>query len=374
MASTPPRLRHLTPDLLARPARYAARVVARERLRRVRLAAPPQDEPLGEDALHDFRVTLRRLRTWLRAFAPELDDTVGRGTLRRLRRLSRRTGQARDLEVQLLWFAHPTARLGPLAVSAAGTLAERLQSEQAAALARALEMIAAELPGASRKLDRQLRRYEVRVQLDAGRHEPTMAFALGRLLRDGAAAVRVALDQVTSPHQALEAHQARLAVKHLRYLLESLGEVYRGGSRAAARLASLQDALGVLHDRHVLLDRVSREMLLHGSSPRRSRGAAREPAARPPTRRAFSALHAALDRATMSEFRRVRRLADGRGTAAAFATVHRLASLLGGDDRPPEPAPADDAPAPAVDAVDAGWPAEVEELPMATSLPGAEHG
>ena len=119
MASTPPRLKYLTADLESRPARYAARVVARERLRRVRLALPSPDEPPGEDALHDFRVALRRLRTWLRAFGSELDDTVGRGTLRRLRRLSRRTGRARDLEVQLRWLTQPTAPLGPLASRAA---------------------------------------------------------------------------------------------------------------------------------------------------------------------------------------------------------------------------------------------------------------
>jgi len=375
MASTPPRLKHLTPDLLARPARYAARVVARERLRRVRLAAPPQDEPLGEDALHDFRVALRRLRTWLRAFGLELDDTVGRGTLRRLRRLSRRTGQARDLEVQLLWLTHPTVRLGPLASSAAGTLAARLQVEQAAALARALELISGELPGAGRKLDKQLRRYEVRVQLEAERHDPTMAVILGRLLRKGAAEVRAALGKVTAPDRALEAHQARLAVKHLRYLLESLGEVYRGGERAAGRLASLQDALGVLHDRHVLLDRVAREILLHGSARRKPHGATSEPTTRPPTRRAYAALHAALDRATTSEFRRVHRLARSGASTAALATVDRLAALLGGDDRPPEPpaAPDDVAPVPAVDSLDTGWSPELEELPMASSVPEAEN-
>jgi CHAD domain-containing protein len=375
MASIPPRLKHLTPDLLARPARYAARVVARERLRRLRLSAPPRDEPLGEDALHDFRVALRRLRTWLRAFGRELEDTVGRGSLRRLRRLSRRTGQARDLEVQFLWLTHPSVRLGPLASSAAGTLADRLQLEQAAALARALELVTGELPGAGRKLDKQLRRYEVRVELEAGRHDPTMAVILGRLLREGAARVRAALGKVTSPDHALEAHQARLAVKHLRYLLESLGEVYRGGAGAAGRLASLQDALGLLHDRHVLLDRVSREILLHGSARRKPHGATSGPTTHPPTRRAYAALHAALERATTSEFRRVLRLANSRGSTAALATVDRLAAVLGGGDGPPEPpaAPDDVAPTPAADSPDTGWSPDHEEPTLASSVPQAEN-
>ena len=369
MASTPPRLKHLTAELLARPGRYAARVVARDRLRRVRLEAPPADTVLQEDALHDFRVALRRLRTWLRAFDREFDDTVGRGTLRRLRRLSRRTGRARDLEVQLLWLSHPTVRLGPLATQAASALADRLRTEQAAALAKAIEMIAGELPGAGRKLDRQLRRYEVEVRLESGRHEPTMAVTLGRRLRESARQVRDALAKVTAADQAAEAHRARLAVKHLRYLLESLGEVNRGSRRAAARMARLQDALGVLHDRHVLLARVSRELLQPGAV-----AAAGEATPRPPTRRAYTALHAALERATASEFRKVFRLANAGGTAGALARVDRLALQLSGEDSPAEApaAPLEAAPPPetANDGM-SPWAPGIEELSMGAALPGA---
>jgi CHAD domain-containing protein len=348
--------------------------MARERLRRARLAAPPRDQPLGEDALHDFRVALRRLRTWLRAFNNELDDTVGRGTLRRLRRLSRRTGQARDLEVQLLWLAHPTIRLGPLASSAAGALADQLKLEQAAALFKALELIAGELPLAGRKLDKQLRQYEVRVQREAERHEPTMAVTLGHLLREGAGRARAALAKVTAPDQAPEAHQARLMVKHLRYLLESLGAEYRGGPRAAARLASLQDALGVLHDRHVLFARVSREILLRGSTQRKPRGALPGPAPRPPTLRAYTALHAALDRATRSEFRRALRLAHSAATVAAFATTDRLATLLSGDDHPPElpAAPDDVVPKPVAERAVTGWSPDIAEISLGTPATGGQ--
>ena len=323
MASTPPRLKLLTPDLLARPARYAARVVARERLRRTLGATPERQEPPGQDALHDFRVSLRRLRTWLRAFHSQLDDTVGGGTLRRLRRLSRRTGQARDLEVQARWLAHPTVRLGPLARRAAGALADRVDTEYTDALAVAFDRIAGELPRAGNKLDKQLRQYEVRVRLDATREDPSMVVVIGRLLREGGLQVRTTLAEVTAPNCAAEAHRARLAVKHLRYLLESLGASPRGVAGATRRLAALQDALGLLHDRHVLLDRVAREMIEHGRS------------------RALTSLQAALHRAAAAEFRRVRRLADGLGTTAALRTVDRVAALLSGE------APPHDSPAPA---------------------------
>ena len=59
----------------------------------------------ASEALHDLRVSLRRLRTWLRAFRPFVDDTVGRKSRRRLRRLVRSTNSARDLEVWSIWIA-----------------------------------------------------------------------------------------------------------------------------------------------------------------------------------------------------------------------------------------------------------------------------
>lgn len=325
MASTPPRLKLLTPELLARPARYAARVVARERLRRALNAAPERLEPPTQDALHDFRVALRRLRTWLRAWYPQLDDTVGRGTLRRLRRISRGTGRARDLEVQLDWLAQPTVRLGPLAEHAAGALAERIQAEYTDALAVAFELVAGQLPRAGNKLDKQLRQYEVKVRLDTSREDPSMAVVTGRLLREGASEIRTTLANAAAPDHAAEAHRARLAVKHLRYLLESLGENPRGVAGAAARLATLQDALGLLHDRHVLLDRVARDMIEHGRS------------------RALTSLQTALERAAATEFRRVRRLTGAAGTTAALRTVDRVADLLSGEAPPIElPAQADE--------------------------------
>ena len=143
---------------------------------------------------------------------------------------------------------------------------------------------------------------------------------------------------------------------------------------ATARLAALQDALGVLHDRHVLLDRVTREILLHGGARSGPRTAGPEPVPHPPTRRALTALRSALTRASHVEFHRVMRLARGGGIAAALATVDRLAVLLAGPDRlaePPAP-PLDDAPTPVAEALDPGQPSESRELPMASSLPGTE--
>ncbi|HEY2025526.1 MAG TPA: CHAD domain-containing protein, partial [Gemmatimonadaceae bacterium] len=67
--------------------------------RRDRLA-----DPNAADALHDFRVALRRLRSWLRAFRPYLDDRVRRPTRRRLGRIADASNAGRDIEVQIAWL------------------------------------------------------------------------------------------------------------------------------------------------------------------------------------------------------------------------------------------------------------------------------
>src|SRR4051812_47877651 len=99
--------RRLTPPLLARPAAHAARVIASEQLTHVgvQLDAFLADESLG---FHDLRVALRRLRTWVRAFQPELEDTLRKKARRALRKLAHATNAPRDAESTLEWIASQT--------------------------------------------------------------------------------------------------------------------------------------------------------------------------------------------------------------------------------------------------------------------------
>src|SRR5678815_877357 len=93
----------LIPDVLTQSSRRASRIIATARLAAVRGAYERfnADEP---DALHQLRVALRRLRSWIRAYRPELEDTTRRRTLRRLRKLVRTTNGARDAEVWATWI------------------------------------------------------------------------------------------------------------------------------------------------------------------------------------------------------------------------------------------------------------------------------
>src|SRR5919205_1701354 len=92
------------PDrLLDRHPKEAARVIALEFLAQASAARERLDDPSDAEALHDFRVAIRRLRSTIRAFRRELDESVGGKARRRLRRLAQATNGGRDAEVQIEW-------------------------------------------------------------------------------------------------------------------------------------------------------------------------------------------------------------------------------------------------------------------------------
>src|SRR5258705_6205278 len=55
----------------------------------------------GDEALHDFRVSIRRLRSWVKAFRPSVDDDVTRKWRRRLAKIADATRATRDGAVHL---------------------------------------------------------------------------------------------------------------------------------------------------------------------------------------------------------------------------------------------------------------------------------
>src|SRR5439155_122955 len=99
-------------DLLTRPAPAAAALVGLALLDEAREGCGRLATLDDAEALHDFRVALRRLRSVLRSFRSELGDAVPKKLQRQLRDVTRATGAARDAEVQLGWVRSHRAELG----------------------------------------------------------------------------------------------------------------------------------------------------------------------------------------------------------------------------------------------------------------------
>ncbi|NOT08011.1 MAG: CHAD domain-containing protein, partial [Gemmatimonadales bacterium] len=252
----------LTPTLLAQPARLSARVVARAYLQRVLEVAPRVEIDLGEapsdsEAVHDLRVALRRLRNWLRLWRPFLRDTLTKRSERRLRRISSLAGEARDLEVAHAWLASPATRRFLRVRTAADWFDRRMAVEYRQARRRLSDILLRELSRTAAGLDAELRRYRVEVDLDAPGSDPAMATAVAELLGRMAARLPRALASVRRAGQVDEAHRARIAVKRLRYLLDTFDRSSRFAATAAGPLASFQHLLGNLHDAQLLASRLS---------------------------------------------------------------------------------------------------------------------
>src|SRR2546426_7817593 len=98
-----PRMTKRPDNLLAAPAPRAAHRIALSLLDAATAARERLPDTGDAEALHDFRVAMRRLRSTLRAYQPQL-EVVPAKLRRRLRDLARATGEARDVEVQISWL------------------------------------------------------------------------------------------------------------------------------------------------------------------------------------------------------------------------------------------------------------------------------
>ncbi len=250
-------LYQLTRRLRTDPAQRSARRIARARLERVTEAYQRYraGDPSG---LHDFRVGLRRLRTWLKAFRPELEDTVKRRMRRALGKLADVTNAARDAEIGLAWASSDEAVSAP-AQRARKLLREQYQAELDAATDVAAQHLSRKVEKTTSDLRDALEHYWLRVAVTKRRREPPMGIVMGNLLRQQADRLARAVARVESPADVDESHRARIAAKHLRYLLEALPADERVAD-LITRLTALQDALGEFHDGHLIVERIAREI------------------------------------------------------------------------------------------------------------------
>ncbi len=254
----------LPADLLDRPAGESARRIALDLLARgveARAALERGDDP---EALHDFRVALRRLRSHLRAYRGDLEEAAGRKLRRRLGKLAAATNPGRDAEVGV-------DLLRELAAAADKPRAAERRTGEALArrLATRRDATRSEAAGSSfltsfdrleAKLAERLGTWQVEVRLE-GDDAPARTFraALGDEVGRHAAALLEALESVHSAADEEAAHRARIEAKRLRYLLDPVAPLLPAAREPAKRLRDLQDLLGRANDLAVLAAELATE-------------------------------------------------------------------------------------------------------------------
>jgi hypothetical protein len=208
-----------------------------------------EGEQTGEEAVHETRKALKRLRALVRLLREELGEQAFARENAALRDVARRLAGARDAEVmvstldRLLADEHGLGRRRGVAKLRAQLLAERDRAAE-----RTLGSSAAR--GA---VQGELRAVRVRVaawNLSAGDNLRLAEPGLRRLYRQGRRRRRRALRAKPGDTRAL--HLWRKRVKDLRYAAQMLGL-----STLAKRADGLQERLGEEHDLALLAARVS---------------------------------------------------------------------------------------------------------------------
>jgi CHAD domain-containing protein len=247
-------------DLLARPAEEAVRRLALVQLERATEAREKLVDGDREEALHDFRVALRRLRSLLRSHRSAFSVEFPKRALRRLATLARDTNPGRDAEVQLAWLATFSAELRPAERTGHRVLSADLAGRRDESYRKVEREIVRDFAGIAEDLAARLVAYRVNVNLEMPAPPANFASATREGLVRSRGELFDKLARIESVADEAEGHAARIAAKRLRYLAEPLAPWMVSARRPVELLKALQDLLGELHDGQLLAAHVAQSL------------------------------------------------------------------------------------------------------------------
>jgi CHAD domain-containing protein len=204
-----------------------------------------------EEAVHQVRVAGRRLRVALPLLARKPRGRRVKRALAILRDLTRAAGLGRDLDVIVSLFDRRLAELDAPSPEQLA-LRRRLRAARTRSRSRMADaLMDIEIAGVRRDLRRVVAR---------GAEGVFTVMARLRDTRDAeGAALLAGFGEVGDRYDPVALHALRRATRRLRYAAE-VSDALRGeDSGAPALLKSLQDAIGSLHDNHVLVTWLERQ-------------------------------------------------------------------------------------------------------------------
>jgi CHAD domain-containing protein/CYTH domain-containing protein len=313
-------------SLLQLGAHRAARHLALRFLDEAQAGRVRLDDAGDTEALHDFRVGLRRLRSTVRAYAAQLEESIGGKDRRRLKALAAATGASRDGEVMIGWMEARREDLSEAERAGLDWLLERLRARQEK-LDRDLRKEVAHDFGRERKrLARRLSTYQAHVSAADPREEPQMGAVAAELVTAHAEELRQKLDASGSVEQQEDLHEGRISAKRLRYLLEPFADELPDAAWAVKRIKRIQDTLGDMHDAHVAGQLIAAE---------RAEAEAMDPRPDPDPLPGLDALAAAAKAETERLFAEASEAFLGGRAAELFERIDAVAAQMrgGGADR-----------------------------------------
>lgn len=234
--------------LLALPVTRAAAIIAAVQQDKVREAHVRLSQHPDSEALHDFRVGLRQLRSTLSAY-PEAFTSLPKKFYKRLRMMARDTNHARDSEVQLEWLRRIERQVG-----GEGRLGHRWLVRQLELLtAKAYRKLRLDVLDDFTYLEQQMR--EALEHSEALDHSadagPNLGYVCSNHLNELVSEYTFHLRHIETREDEDQVHEARICGKRIRYLLTPVRGELKGCESVIRRLQRLQDLLGEYHDAQV---------------------------------------------------------------------------------------------------------------------------
>ncbi len=263
------------------------------------------------DAIHDLRVAARRLSEAISLFGAER-SRAGKAARDGVAAVRRAAAKLRDRDVWIEWLGEARARARSEAAAVESLLAGEVARRKKGVRRFRSRLRQAGVDRLAKALAALTRSGE-KTKDERGTGPAPDALALPALLAERSARAATIAARAARSGDAEELHEARIAIKRLRYAAEAValsGFAPRGGSAPLLSfLKKLQSVLGELHDRDVFLDKVARcgEKLV----------ARKKKARREDLRKSFEALSSRLSRERERLVARFRRLVAGRDGALA---------------------------------------------------------
>lgn len=231
---------------MRRPAMGVVRKLAMSLVKDMDSAVARLADPGDEQALHDVRVALRRLRGWLHAFRSLLQPITGRR--RQLKSLTHATNMARDAEVGIEWLRQLQPGLEPRARSGVAGFARNLNKLRDKHYRR----VQRDLPHTWRKISVKLSRDMAMVSAADNELEFLEAFVSSLNLYIDRFD-RALVDACRLP-KAASIHRLRIAGKDIRYLVEIILPWYPQAKPLLRDLRALHHDAGRIQDLQRLIE------------------------------------------------------------------------------------------------------------------------
>ena len=267
-------------DILDRPTSEAARLLALAYLEAARGARRRMDDLDDREAVHDFRVSVRRLRTIARAYRRPLVGSIDKKQRRHLASWQSATGAARDLQVLLAWLDAQRRALPEELAEQADLACEDLGRDVARAARQAAKTAGRHFDAQCGRIEEKLSRIPWIAFGPGGRHGEKaegpealsqtggrarmsgsglangapLRLHLARRIETERHALTALVAAYRDHHDIARLHDARIVVKRIRYLVDPFKSMLKFAPAMLITVRRWQDLLGELHDLSVFSD------------------------------------------------------------------------------------------------------------------------